>query len=104
MAVIGIDFDNTLVNGDKPIEGAREAINLFREEGHKVVIYSANNRDWIERTLNNNDIRFDHIWDENGKPNCDLFIDDKAFRFTSWRNTQVNLMRQLILGKDNRKW
>ena len=81
MAILALDFDHTIVNGDKPIEGAKEAINLLREQGHKILIHSCNNRKWIERVLNNNDIRYDWIWDEPGKPIADLYVDDRALHF-----------------------
>jgi hydroxymethylpyrimidine pyrophosphatase-like HAD family hydrolase len=78
--LIGIDFDGTLVQGDKAIEGARDAVNRFREAGHKVLIFSCNNRKWIERVLADNDIRYDYIWDGD-KPVCDIYIDDRNIEF-----------------------
>lgn len=106
MAVIGIDFDHTLVNGDVPIEGAREAINIMREHGHKVLIHSCNNPKWIEKVLDDNDIRYDHIWlanEHDGKPICDLYIDDKGYRFFNWGAPELEKMLGLIVGFDNRK-
>ena len=108
MAVLAIDFDHTLVDGDKPLEGAREAINILREEGHKIVIHSCNNTEWIKKVLNDNDIRFDYIWGSSSrrepKPICDIYIDDKGFRFSgSWKEDLPQIL-DLLKGFDNRKW
>ncbi len=92
--LIAIDFDHTLFNGDKPLEGAKEAINLLRENGHKVLIHSCNNPQWIEKCMNNNDMRFDYIWNEKGKPVADAYIDDRAVNFNgSWPETLDTLWR-----------
>ena len=102
MALIGLDFDHTLIEGDKAIEGAREAVNLLRENGHKVIIFSANRLEWIKQTLDNNDIRYDKIYAT--KPNLDLFVDDKAFRFEGNWNKEVHEILGYVEGLDNRKW
>lgn len=84
--IVAIDFDGTLVQHDKALEGAKDAVNLLREKGHKIVIYSCNNRDWIKRVLDNNSIRYDWIYGKlefmkEGKPVADLYIDDRGYRF-----------------------
>jgi hypothetical protein len=105
MAVIAIDFDHTLVELDKPLEGAREAVNIFRELGHKVIIHSCNSERWIKQVLGNNDIRYDKICGENTpKPIADIYIDDKGYRFGgNWAYTSRDVVA-LLMGFDNRKW
>jgi beta-phosphoglucomutase-like phosphatase (HAD superfamily) len=106
MAVIAVDFDHTLVEGEKPIEYAREAINILRENGHKIIIHSCNETSWIKKVLDNADMRYDHIWTkaDGNKPLADIYIDDKGFRFTgNWREN-VEQVLLLIDGFDNRKW
>lgn len=104
MALVCLDFDGTLINGDKPLPGAREAVNQLREAGHRIIIYSANDPTWIERVLNNADIRYDRIWNEMGKPPHDLLVDDKGYHFRgSWAQELPDIMIRLI-GLDNRKW
>ncbi len=109
MAVVAIDFDNTLVNGKDALIGAREAINILRELGHKIIIHSCNEPEWIERVLNDNDIRFDLIWKGRagvGKPLADLYVDDKGYHFPHNGNWSEELPAILVRleGKDNRKW
>lgn len=107
MALLAIDFDNTMVNGDQPLPGVRQAINILREAGHKILIHSCNSSQWIERVLNNHDIRFDHIHSNNdGKPLADLYIDDKGYHFPhngDWNVELPNIVERLH-GLDNRKW
>ena len=97
MAIIAIDLDGTIVNKDKPLEGAREAINLLREHGHKVVINSCNRLEWIIKVLDNNDIRYDAVYGEgSAKPVADLYVDDRGYRFKGdWVN-EVNDILALV--------
>ena len=92
--LVAIDFDYTIWDPAtrSPLPFAREAINLLRENGCRVIIHSCNNKEWIEKCLNNADIRFDSIWDQVGKPVADLYIDDCGLRFTgNWQLTLVQV-------------
>ena len=97
---IAIDFDHTLVDHDTPLPGAKEAMQKLWGEGHYIMIYSCNNKDWIERILNKYDIPFHEIYGkEGGKPACDCYIDDKAVNFNGdWKDT---LNRAMELLHDN---
>lgn len=117
MAIIAIDWDNTIVDGDsKLLPGAREAITILRNKGHKIIIHSCNNPDWIEKCLNEFGIPVDRIWrpgavnekswGKGNKPLADLYIDDKGYHFPyngDWA-TQVEPILERLAGKDNRKW
>lgn len=89
--VVAIDFDSTIVHIDQPIYGAKDAINLLREKGYYILIHSCNHKQWIERILNDNDIRFDYICEnDGGKPVADIYIDDKGYHFKGDWPTEVN--------------
>lgn len=107
MAVIGIDWDNTLVDVDqKLLPGAKEAISQLREAGHKVVINSCNNPDWIQKCLNEWGIPVDAVWNGKRKLNADIFIDDKAYKVPynpDWR-LHIDDIMITLKNKDNRKW
>jgi beta-phosphoglucomutase-like phosphatase (HAD superfamily) len=98
--IAAIDFDHTIWDtpNNTPIKGAREAINLLREKGIKVIIHSCNNKSWIEKCLNNNDIRFDWIWDQTGKPVADIYIDDCGYHFTNWEFDLPDILSRLNKG------
>jgi hydroxymethylpyrimidine pyrophosphatase-like HAD family hydrolase len=104
MALIGLDFDHTIVDGDVVRDYAREAINIWREAGHKVVIHSCNNPRWIEKVLRENRIVVDHIWDDKGKLLADLYVDDKGYHYKGDWKSEVNDVLKRVEGMDNRKW
>jgi capsule biosynthesis phosphatase len=79
------------------LPGAADRIRELRAAGHYVIIQTARNMatrgsnvglvmknvgkvtlDWLER----HGIEFDEIYF--GKPNADIYIDDRALRFSSW--------------------
>ncbi len=69
-----------------PIEGAKNAIDALHNDGHTIIIHSvwANEKgipaiaDW----LNYYEVHFDEI--TNLKPKADIYLDDKAVRFSNW--------------------
>ncbi len=98
---VAIDFDGTIRSWDtsQPIEGAREAIMLFREHGYKVLVHTCNRKEWVEQWLNEHDIRYDGIWDGKGKPICSLYADDRGYKFCGdWTHEQLEILK--ILEKD----
>src|SRR3954468_24038432 len=104
--LIGIDFDGTMFDRDQPLPGVKDAINVLREKGHKVMIFSCNSTKWIEKCLNNHDIRFDYIW-EGDKPNCGLFIDDRGYRFPrngDWSLELPKITEIVDKGVEPYKW
>lgn len=81
---IAIDFDHTIVHYDKPIPGAKEALQKLRDSGYYVLIHSCNNRDWIAKVLNTYEIPYDYIYDsahDIGKPIATWYVDDRAIGF-----------------------
>lgn len=104
MATIAIDFDHTLVNGKELIPGAKDAINALREAGHKIVIHTCNSPLWTQQVLRDNDIRYDHYWDDKGKPNCDIYVDDKGYHYQGDWATEKDIILKRLEGVDNSKW
>lgn len=114
---ICIDLDGTICELRKnnetymdvlPKKGAKEMIENFKSRGYDIVIYTARNMktqdhnigkvvknigkitlDWLE----NHKIYYDEIFF--GKPNADLIIDDRAFRFSNWDEIDDNLIQHL---------
>ena len=92
MSTLAIDFDGVLHDDKHPLEGkslgppiqdARNAICYLRNElGHKIIIFSVKPPDIIEDWLHYYEIPFDRITMQ--KPIADLYLDDKAVRFSSW--------------------
>ncbi len=94
--VIALDFDGVLHNehnvapGYKmgtPITGALAAVELLKQQGHELVIYSCRGneprslramQDWLKY------FRFPAMRVAIGKPNADYYIDDRAIKFIDW--------------------
>lgn len=99
--IAAIDFDHTIWDtpNNQPLPQAREALSIIRERGIKIVIHSCNNKSWIEKCLSHADIRFDWIWDQQGKPIADIYIDDCGFSFAGdWTKALPAILKQLEVG------
>ncbi|MFC1491336.1 capsular biosynthesis protein [Nitrospinota bacterium] len=103
---IAIDIDGTICPIKKPDEayedllplaGAAEAIRELRRAGHEIIIITARHMATCESNLgkvmrrvgkitldwlNTHGIEYDEIYF--GKPNADIYIDDRAVRFMDW--------------------
>ena len=94
--IIAVDLDNTLITSDeKPINGAKEALEKLKEKGYKLVIYTARfsatpEQEWqslithITNVLNQHQIPFDEL--SITKPICKFYIDDRGLTFTNWND------------------
>lgn len=76
----------------KPMPGARESLQALADQGHTIIIYTG--RSWSEQRV------CQHWLDEHqiphhglhmGKPIADVWIDDRAVRFTDWAQTLSDL-------------
>ena len=103
---ISIDLDGTICelrkesqsySELKPVEGAIERIRQLKEEGHYIIICTARNMATCEGNLgkvmknigkitldwlDHHGIEFDEIYF--GKPNAEIYIDDRSIRFEEW--------------------
>lgn len=117
---IVIDLDGTICPikktgesyKDLPVhEGAVEKIRELRKEGHYIIIQTARNMATCEGNLGkvmknvgkitlewleNNQVEYDEIYF--GKPNADLYIDDRALRFETWDLIKEEYL--IKMGKD----
>ena len=114
---IVIDLDGTICTIKKPeqtyadlvpLPGAVERIRELRSAGHYIIIQTARNMatrkgnvgqvikhvgkitlDWLEKYS----VEYDEIFF--GKPNGEIYLDDRALRFTSWQEiTEDKLIQE----------
>lgn len=92
---IAVDMDGVLCSEEKtfdralakPKPGARERLHAWKRAGHTVIVFTA--RSWSE-------FRMTEAWLKRhkmpysslvmGKPAYDVFVDDRALRFTDWES------------------
>lgn len=113
---IVIDLDGTLCTlkqehetyaDVKVMPGAADFTKLLRAKGHYIIIQTARNMATCESNvgkvmknvgkvtlqwLEDNEIEYDEIYF--GKPNGHLYIDDRAFRFMTWENLDIETLEQ----------
>ena len=77
-----------------PMDGAKETLTFLQAKGYYILIHSCNNRNVITDWMTYWHIPYDGVWSGEGKPVCDLYIDDKAVHFTTWAHIQA-LFEQL---------
>lgn len=111
---IAIDLDGTICPIKQPTQsyvdleplpGAAEQIKHLRKQGHYIIIQTARNMatcegnigkvmknvgrltlNWLER----HDIEYDEIYF--GKPNAEVYVDDRAIRFSDWASLTVETL------------
>jgi uncharacterized HAD superfamily protein len=99
-----IDLDGVICTEERtferplaqPLPGAREALQRLRAAGHTIVIYTA--RNWPEyrvtkQWLDEHGFEYDGL--QMGKPAADVWIDDRAIRFTTWPEVLAQLQSGL---------
>lgn len=96
-----IDIDGTICTEERqfsrsmaePLDGAIEALRALKDSGHTIILYSA--RTWAEyemtvKWLNDHGFQYDQL--VLGKPQGDVWIDDRAVRFTRWSEILEDLI------------
>ena len=99
---IMVDLDGVLCTEERtferplaePIAGALEAVRQLRAAGHTVIVYTA--RNWPEyrvtkKWLDDHGFEYDGL--HMGKPVADVWIDDRAIRFTDWKRVLQDLQQ-----------
>lgn len=95
-----------------PLDGAVERIQALKDAGHYIIISTARNMatcnsntgrvlknvgkvtlDWLEKF----NIQYDEIFF--GKPNADIYIDDRAFRFEKWEDIDETTLKSMGKSK-----
>lgn len=110
-----IDIDGTICytpnnrnyKESKPFIEAIAEVNRLYDEGNYIILFTARGAssglDWHELTvkqLNNWGIKYNELIDK-GKPNADIFIDDKALNALDWRKSIINKSIGIVSGYFN---
>lgn len=101
--IVAVDFDGVIHDQANPkpgrrmglpLPGAKDALTRLKQDGHTVIIHSCCRAGVIADWMAYYEIPYSSIWQGNGKPQADYYVDDKAVRFTSWG----------VLGPDPSAW
>jgi hypothetical protein len=76
-----------------PIQGAKEVINRWTQEGKTIIIHSVWAGDTMKEWLRF--YEFPELEVTNIKPRADYYLDDKAIRFTDWTTAQQFIEQDL---------
>lgn len=94
----------------KPVPGAKRFMEYLRSIGHRIIIHTCRTNpeanhgrtlkylaSLVRDELHKHDMPFDEVWSGEGKPLAELYIDDRAVRFTDW-----DTVRAFMEGDDER--
>ncbi len=104
--IYGIDIDGTICTTDCDYSNARpykeiiKKINSLFDEGHTIIFYTSrgykSGTDWYDFTkkqIDNWGVKYHEL--KMGKPQFDIFIDDKAISNIEWyRKNNLNIEKQ----------
>ena len=101
MRTIACDFDGVIHDwahpkpGRKmglPMPGTKEALELLKSAGYKILIHSCNRPQVIRDFMSYYALPYDSIWESQGKPVADVYLDDKGLRFETWNETLAAIL------------
>ena len=117
MKTIAVDFDGVIHKYSKgwhdgsiydlPTNGCKDALKKLKDNRYKIIIFTTraydrvvngkfqkNQVEEIKNYLTKNEIPFDKIYTDDGKPLCKFFIDDNALRFEGdWEKILIDIKR-----------
>jgi len=83
---VAVDYHGTININGKVNEEMKQKMIEWRNTGTKIVIHTAGithspgSLNGINTWLQENQIPYDEIWQRTGKPDADLYVDDKSIR------------------------
>ena len=114
---VAVDLDGTLTSGakfkganiiDPPRDGAKEAMEQFREWGFRVIVFTVRgNVDVVAEWLGEHEIPYDFINenpdqppDSSGKVIADVYVDDRAIDGTLEWSKLAKMVKKRLQVKD----
>lgn len=84
--VVAVDYHGTLCDHQgQCIASMKQKLGEFKNAGYHIIVYTSGITrnpsilNGINTWLKENQIPYDEIWQRQGKPDADVYIDDKAF-------------------------
>ncbi len=87
--IVAVDFHGTISNHDHtPNQAVIDKLKEFKNAGFHIIVYTSGITrnpgvlNGLNVWLKENQVPYDEIWQRQGKPDADIYIDDKAFNPT----------------------
>jgi len=83
---VAVDYHGTIMINNKVNETIKAKLQEMRNEGYHIIVYTSGTTNspgaynGIQTWLKQNEIPFDEVWQKQGKPDADLYFEDKAVR------------------------
>ena len=66
------------------MEEAKDALTKLKADGHQIIIHSCNRPSVIADWMSYYEIPYSSVWQGQGKPLADRYLDDLGVKFLSW--------------------
>lgn len=82
--VVAVDYHGTIMVENKVNKKVKEKLQEMREAGYHIIVYTAGITknpsilNGINTWLTENSVPYDEVWARMGKPDADIYIDDKS--------------------------
>jgi len=87
--IVAVDFHGTIRDHQgNVIESMKQKLGEFKNAGYHIIVYTSGITrnpsilNGINQWLRDNGIPYDEIWARMGKPDADIYVDDKSFNPT----------------------
>lgn len=87
--IVAVDYHGTLCDHQgNVIETMKQKLGEFKNAGYHIIVYTSgitrnpSTLNGLNQWLKDNQIPYDEVWQRQGKPDADIYIDDKAFNPT----------------------
>lgn len=95
--VVAVDYHGTIKVNDMPNQAVVDKMKEMKANGYHIIIYTSgitanpSTLNGIQTWLEERQIPYDEIWQRQGKPDADIYIDDKAVNPNKEDITQLEL-------------
>jgi hypothetical protein len=105
---VAVDYHGTLNIDGKLNESLKYQLQEMKNEGYHIIIYtsgvthSPGSLNGIQTWLQEREVSYDEVWQRQGKPDADIYIEDKAVRPSEIQDKTVDEIEQIPEKEDDK--